>query len=219
MVKTIYRQFDSRWGSLPYPSKKTNLSNAGCGCLSVFHCAIENPKYAKLTVKQCQQFMLKYSRSGNGTDWSGIKAGLENYGYNVHWKQSDGMKEIWAALKSSKKMGVILFHSGKGPNGTVWTSSGHYIAFTDYRIKDGRHEFYCKDSGTRKHDGWYSYERSMKGCIKFVYVRFSPFTLKVEASNTCRVPALMPSMISATFSAVPGAQDLPSALIITASAS
>ena len=170
MSTKIYRQYDSRWGSLPYPSKKTNLSNSGCGCLAVYHCAIENPKYANLTVKQCYNYMYQFSKSGQGTDWAGIKKGLEHYGYKVHWNKSDGMKEIWSALKSSLNRGVILFRSGKAPNGTVWTTSGHYVAFTNYRIKDGRHEFYCKDSGTRKHDGWYSYERSMKGCIVYVYI-------------------------------------------------
>lgn len=170
MNKTIYRQYDTQWGKLPYPTKKVTLSSAGCGCLSVFHCAIENPKYKKLTVKKCQQYMIQFSRAGQGTDWSGIKTGLEHYGYKVHWKQSDGMKEIFAALKNSEKKGVILFHKGKAPNGKVWTSSGHYVAFTNYRIKDGKHQFYTKDSGPRKHDGWHSYEKSMKGCIKFVYI-------------------------------------------------
>lgn len=170
MNKTIYRQYDSRWGGLPYPTKKINLSAAGCGCLSVYHCAIENPKYKKLTVKQCQQYMIRFSRSGQGTDWGGIKTALEHYGFRVHWNQVDGMKEIFSALKDSVKMGVILFHSGKAPNGTVWTTSGHYVAFTDYKIKNGKHYFYCKDSGPRKNDGWLSYENSMKGCVKFVYI-------------------------------------------------
>ena len=170
MNKTIYRQYDSKWGDLPYPTKKITLSNAGCGCLSVYHCAIENPKYKDLTVKQCWKYMKQFSRSGRGTDWSGIKEGLEHYGYKVHWKQSDGMDEIFAALEHSRKCGVILFHDGKAPNGTVWTGSGHYVAFTDYKIKDGKHLFYTKDSGPRKNDGWHSYEKSMRGCIKFVYV-------------------------------------------------
>ena len=170
MNKTIYRQYDSQWGSLPYPSRKVNLADAGCGCLSVYHCAIENPKYKKLTVKQCWKYMKQFSRSGQGTDWSGIEAGLKHYGFRVHWRQADDMDDIFAALKNSKKMGVILFHSGKAPNGTVWTSSGHYVAFTNYKIKDGKHLFYTKDSGLRGNDGWHSYERSMKGCIKFVYI-------------------------------------------------
>lgn len=172
MSKKIYRQYDSRWGGLPYPTKKINLSNSGCGCLAVYHVAIENPKYKDLTVKQCWRYMKQFSKSGQGTDWVGIKNGLEHYGYKVHWKQSDGMTEIFKALEKSTKMGVILFHSGKAPNGTVWTSSGHYVAFTDYKIskKTGRHLFYCLDSGERKNDGWKSYEKSMRGCVKFVYV-------------------------------------------------
>ena len=188
MNKAIFRQYNSRWGNLPYPNKRVTLSNAGCGCLSVYHCAIENPKYKNLTVKQCQKYMIRFSRSGQGTDWSGIKTALEHYGYKVRWNQGDTMSDIFAALKNSAKIGVILFHSGKALNGTVWTTSGHYVAFTNYRIKNGVHQFYTKDSGIRKHDGWHSYERSMKGCIKFVYI-CNPNSVKKKTTTPAKAPA------------------------------
>lgn len=170
MNKKIYRQYDSRWGNLPYPSKPYTLSRSGCGCVAVTHCAIERDKYKNLTPKDVRKFMVKYATKGQGTLWNGITKGLEHYGYNVHWRQADTMKDIYKVLSKSLKRGVILFGSTKGPDGTVWTKDGHFIAFTAYKIEKGKHWFYLKDSGGRKHDGWYCYEKSMKGDVRQVFI-------------------------------------------------
>lgn len=170
MNKNIYRQADSRWGSLPYPTKAYSFAGNGCGCCAVLHCAIEQEKYKNLTPADARKYMVQYATKGNGTLWSGITKGLEHYGYTVHWRQSDSMNDIYKVLKNSLRRGVILFGSTKGPDGTVWTTGGHYIAFVDYRVRNGQHEFYLKDSGGRKHDGWYSYEKSMKGDVKNVWI-------------------------------------------------
>lgn len=170
MNKKIYRQYDSRWGNLPYPSKPYTLSRSGCGCVAVTHCAIERDKYKNYTPKDVRKFMVKYATKGQGTLWNGITKGLEHYGYNVHWRQADTMKDIYKVLSKSLKRGVILFGSTKGPDGTVWTTDGHFIAFTAYKIEKGKHWFYLKDSGGRKHDGWYCYEKSMKGDVRQVWI-------------------------------------------------
>lgn len=170
MNKKIYRQYDSRWGNLPYPSKPYTLSRSGCGCVAVTHCAIERDKYKNLTPKDVRKFMVKYATKGQGTLWNGITNGLEHYGYNVHWRQADTMKDIYKVLSKSLKRGVILFGSSRGADGTVWTTDGHFIAFTAYKIEKGKHWFYLKDSGGRKHDGWYCYEKSMKGDVRQVWI-------------------------------------------------
>ena len=170
MNSKIYRQADSRWGSLPYPTKRYSFAGNGCGCCAVLHCVIEQDKYKNYTPKDIRPYMVQYATKGNGTLWSGITKGLEHYGYNVHWRQSDSMSDIFKVLKNSLKRGVILFGSNRGPDGTCWTIGGHYIAFVDYRIKDGKHQFYLKDSGGRRHDGWYSYEKSMRGDVKNVWI-------------------------------------------------
>ena len=170
MNKTIYRQYDSRWGNLPYPSKPYTLSRSGCGCVAVTHCAIEREALKNFTPKRVRKYMVQFATKGQGTLWSGIKKGLEHYGYNVHWKQKDTMKDIYKVLAKSLKIGVILFGSTKGPDGTVWTTDGHFIAFTDYKVEKGKHYFYLKDSGSRKHDGWFCYEKSMKGDVRQVFI-------------------------------------------------
>ena len=94
MNKTIYRQYDDRWGNLPYPGSGSYLSDSGCGCLAVYHCAIELDKYKSLTVPQCRNYMVQFATVDNGTLWSGITAGLEHYGFKVHWREADSMIDI-----------------------------------------------------------------------------------------------------------------------------
>ncbi|MBQ0005083.1 MAG: peptidoglycan-binding protein [Clostridiales bacterium] len=182
MSSTIFRQYDSRWGSLPYPTKNSSFAGNGCGCCAVTHIAIENPKYAKLTPKDVRKYMVQYAVAGKGTLWSGIpagmnkyraidvKSGLERYGYSkpVHIEENDPMSKAFEYMKEGYTMGIILFSKGYGgtTSRTYWTAGGHYIAFTGVRnltSKDA--EMYMKDSGGRCHDGWYSYLRSMKGVV------------------------------------------------------
>lgn len=175
MNPEIYRQYDDRWGDLPYPGWGSYLSDSGCGCLAVYHCAIELKKYAGiLTVPQCRDYMVQYATVDNGTLWSGITCGLEHYGFTAHWRESDTMDDVFRELKDSCNCGVILFAkkdaAAYGPDGTLWTTIGHYIAFSDYKIENGEHKFYLKDSGPRRHDGWYSFERSMRGCCRNVWI-------------------------------------------------
>ena len=175
MNPEIYRQYDSRWGDLPYPGWGAYLSDSGCGCLAVYHCAIELKKYAgSLTVPQCRDYMVQFATVDDGTLWSGITRGLEHYGFTVHWRESDTMDDIFRELSDSCNCGVILFAkknaASYGPDGTLWTTIGHYIAFTDYKIENGEHKFYMKDSGPRNHDGWYSFEKSMRGCCRNVWI-------------------------------------------------
>ena len=171
MNKTIYRQADSRWGSLPYPTSSYKFASNGCGCCAVTHCAIENPKYANYTPADVRKYMVQFATKGHGTTWAGITKGLENYGYNVHWNQKDTMSDIWKVLKTSLKRGVILFGSSKGGTAKVtWTTSGHYVAFVDWKYENGDYWFYTKDSGGRHRDGWHSYKKHMAGDVRNVWI-------------------------------------------------
>ena len=171
MNKKIFRQYSSKWGSLPYPTKSSPFSGNGCGACSVLHCIIERSKYKKYTPKTIINYMKQFAIPGQGTTWEGIYKALKHYGMaNVKWfGSSDPMKDIFAELSKGGRIGVILFGSSRGPDGTVWTTGGHYIAFTGYKVKDGKHYFYLKDSGPRCHDGWYCYEKSMAGDVRQVW--------------------------------------------------
>lgn len=172
MNTKVYRQYDSRWGSLAYPTSYSTVSSDGCGLLSVTHCAIELSKYASSTPKQFYSYMKQYAVAGNGTRWDGIDAGLKYFIGNA--KRFYNMDSFWNEVSNGNRVGVILFRSGYGPDGTLWTSGGHYIGFTSYKYSNGKHWLYMKDSGARCHDGWYSYEDSMKGRISILWTAELP---------------------------------------------
>lgn len=175
MNPKVYRQADTRWGSLPYPTKSYKFASNGCGCCAVTHCAIENPKYANYTPADVRKYMVQFATKGHGTLWDGITKGLQYYGYNVHWNKNDSMTDIWKVLKTSLKRGVLLMGSSKGGSKhIVWTKSGHYICFVDWKYEGGDYWFYIKDSGGRykdgKRDGWFSYKQHLKGDVRNVWI-------------------------------------------------
>ena len=177
MNSALYKQADSRWGSKPYPTRDCTMSGAGCGCVACTHIVIEQEKYKNYTPESLRPWMVNqgFAIRNQGTTWSGITKTLQHYGYSVtHIGISDPMSKAWAELNKGNRIGIILFKGGRGPNGTVWTASGHYVAFTDYKVVDGKHYFYTKDSGGRNHDsakyGYYSYENSMKGVVYQMWI-------------------------------------------------
>ncbi len=182
MNTKVYRQYDSRWGNLFYPTSNSTVSSDGCGLCSVTHCAIELDKYKSSTPKDFISFMRQYAVAGNGTRWDGIDAGLNKFIGNS--KRFNDMASFWNEVDKGNRVGVILFRSGYGPDNTLWTSSGHYIAFTNYKYENNKHWLYTKDSGPRCHDGWYAYENSMRGCIQLLWTAELPKSgWKKESGN------------------------------------
>lgn len=170
---TIYRQYDSRWGELPYPVLPTTLAKAGCGCVAVTHCAMEQDKYIDYTPKTVRPFMKNYAVVGHGTEWDGINEGLKHYGMK-DVKRFDDMQAFWNELEKGHRVGVLLFNTNKAPDGRIFTTVGHYIAFVGYEKRNNRHYLYLKDSGGRANDGWLCYETSIKGCLKKMWTARVP---------------------------------------------
>ena len=149
------------------------MSGAGCGCVACTHVAMEQDRYKNWTPENLRPWMIskKFAIAGQGTKWEGITETLKHIGHSkVVRIYSDPMSVAFKELNKGNRIGVILFNSRKAPNGVRWTSCGHYVAFTAYKYEGGKHMFFCKDSGGRDHDGWYSYERSMKGCIAKMWI-------------------------------------------------
>lgn len=174
MNSKIYRQADSRWGNLPYPTKAYKFASNGCGCCACTHCIIEIPKYANYTPANIRPYMVEqgFATKGHGTTWNGITKTLEHYGFKVSTPNIDSsMTPAWNYLNKpgAPKMGVLLFRGGSR-GGVRWTNGGHYVAFLDYRVTNGKHYFYTKDSGGRHHDGWYCYETTMKGLLPKIWI-------------------------------------------------
>ncbi len=174
MNSKIYRQYDGPWAKKPYPTKKCTVSGAGCGLLACTHIAMEQEAKANWTPENLRPWMLKkgFAIAGQGTKWEGITETLKHIGHKTVVRiYNDPMSEAFKELNKGNRIGIILFKSGRGGSSKVtWTTCGHYVAFTAYKYENGLHMFYCKDSGGRKHDGWYSYERSMKGVVYKMWI-------------------------------------------------
>lgn len=164
-----YKQADSRWGSKNYNGSST-MAQAGCGC-----CAVADLAYAvdgKTNPWDVAKYMKKngFAIRNNGTAWAGIPSAMKRFGLSdvKEINVNATMKDVWAHL-SKGYCAVFLFRKGS-KGGITWTTSGHYVAVTDYKLKGGKHYLYTRDSGGRNHTGWYCYETQMKGLIPKVWV-------------------------------------------------
>lgn len=187
MRSKVFSQLDTRWRYLPYPTKRYNIGTSGCGCCSVTHVIIERDKYKSYTPKDVQPYMKQFAVSGQGTQWVGITKSLQHYGFKVI--NHPTMPDLFATLNKRKiKLGIILFRGGvKG--GIRWTASGHYVAFTDYKVVGKKHYFYTKDSGGRRHTGWYCYETQMKGLIPQIWSALPPAEKKLTPKKATKPKA------------------------------
>lgn len=174
MNSKIYRQADSRWGKLKYPSGGYTVAGSGCGLCACVHNIIEIPKYANYTPIDVRPYMVGqgFATKGHGTTWNGITKTLEHYGFTVAVPNiNSSMTAAWNYLNKpgAPKQGVLLFRAGTR-GGVRWTSGGHYVSFLDYKVVNGKHYFYTKDSGGRHHDGWYCYETTMRGLLPKIWI-------------------------------------------------
>lgn len=161
-----YKQADSRWGKKNY-NGSSSMATAGCGPTSVAMLA-----YAvdgKTNPWDVAKYMKSngYAIRNNGTAWAGIPSAMKHFGL-INVKEVSKMTDVWSYM-SQGYAAVFLFRGGS-KGGITWTSSGHYVAVTDYKVKDGKHYLYTRDSGGRNHTGWYCYETQMKGLIPKIWV-------------------------------------------------
>lgn len=165
MSKT-FRQYDSRWGKRNYNGSST-MAAAGCGptaCADVIY-----NLDTKITPWKTAKWMKAhgYAIYGSGTAWAGIPACLKAFGCK-DVRNPQTMKEVFKIMNQYGYRAVFLFRRGtKG--GVTWTTSGHYLCASKMKIKNGKHYFYMRDPGQRKHDGYFCYETQMAGLIVEVW--------------------------------------------------
>ena len=170
-----YKQADSRWGKKNYNGSST-MAAAGCGPTSyAIILSHINPKITPIiTMKYMQTHgdkdHKKFALYGQGTAWNGIPSCLKFYGaQNVQYVNvNSSMTKVWELMKKGY-VGVFLF-SGGSRGGITWTTAGHYVAVTNYKVKDGKHYVYTRDPGGRNHTGWYCYETQMRGLVSKVWL-------------------------------------------------
>ena len=159
MGSANFKQYDSRWGRNAYAGH--NMIASGCGPTAIADLVYSiNQGVTPWTVAQWLATH-GYASNGDGTYWSGIKAALEAYGFSVNWHNS--MTQLFTDLANGQ-YGILLFKRGT-VGGVTWTLGGHFVAVRDYKVVNGEHWLYIGDPGQRNHDGWYCYERHMRGLI------------------------------------------------------
>ncbi len=167
MNPRIIDQGDKQWANLPYRTLPYTVVKEGCGLCAVTMCAMEMGKYWNYTPLDTIDFMRQYATNGDGTEGAGIDAGLDKYVGNH--KRFYDMAPFWNEVSKGNRIGVILFNDNIPPDGKEWTLSGHYVMFNQYKYENGQHWLYTKDSSWRAKSGFYSYERSMAGCISVLW--------------------------------------------------
>lgn len=170
MNKTCYKQYDTRWASLPYPRKPWLIRNCGCGEVSICNSIIEMASFANQTPKSIQPYMKQYAESrGNGTYHYGIPTAMKHYGMTEVSEHST-MQKLWNELKRGNRVAVLLMGSRlAGSKRVKWTGSGHFVAVTAYKEEGGKHWVYVKDSASTSsyRNGWITYEDNIRGaCLK-----------------------------------------------------
>ena len=178
-----YKQADARWGRKNY-NGSSSMATAGCGPTSVAMLA-----YAvdgKTTPWDVAKYMQKhgYAIRNNGTAWAGIPAAMKAFGLTDVKNVSD-MEDVWRYM-SKGYCAVFLFRGGSR-GGVTWTTAGHYVAVTGYKVQSGKHYLYTRDSGGRNHTGWYAYETTMRGLIPQIWVGKVP-NMKVKPTTPAPAP-------------------------------
>ena len=170
MNSTCYKQYDTRWASLPYPKKPWLIRNCGCGEVSICNAIIDMKQFANETPKTIQPYMKQFAESrGNGTYHYGIPTAMKHFGMTEVTEHAT-MSKLWAELRKGGRDAVLLMGSrSAGSKKVKWTGCGHFVAVTAYKEVNGKHWVYVKDSASTSsyRNGWITYEGNIKGaCLK-----------------------------------------------------
>ena len=170
MNSTCYKQYDTRWASLPYPRKPWLIRNCGCGEVSICNAIIDMKQYANETPKTIQPYMKQFAESrGNGTYHYGIPTAMKHFGMTEVAEHAT-MSKLWAELRKGGRNAVLLMGSrSAGSKGVKWTGCGHFVEISGYKEEGGKHWVYVKDSASTSsyRNGWITYEDNIRGaCLK-----------------------------------------------------
>ena len=170
MNSTCYKQYDTRWASLPYPKKPWLIRNCGCGEVSICNAIIDMKQYANETPKTIQPYMRQFAESrGNGTYHYGIPTAMKHFGMTEVAEHAT-MSKLWAELRKGGRDAVLLMGSrSAGSKGVKWTGCGHFVEISGYKEEGGKHWVYVKDSASTSsyRNGWITYEDNIRGaCLK-----------------------------------------------------
>ena len=168
MRMSNYKQYNTKWAKLPYPTAPHYIKECGCGEVAIANAINASYKNKGETPKSilpyCKQFA---APNGDGTYWSAPPTMMKHYGMTEVKEHAD-MASLWKELAKGDRVAIYLMSNRlAGSNGVKWTGSKHFVCSTNYRKNDSKHEVYMKDSNTTSElrNGWISYEDNMRNAV------------------------------------------------------
>lgn len=176
MSKT-FNQAD--WGKV----NGISMAASGCGPSSLAS-IIFNKDTSITPVKVAKWLYNKGYFYTSGTTRTGITAALNYYGFeSIYYKPEHAGGAIWhEAMKKMKAAKgdwwaiFLVVGTANGGKDNLWTSGGHYLAITDYKLG----KLYVRDSGSKHRTGYYDPEslRYDTNCIWFIRKKEAKSTYK-----------------------------------------
>lgn len=184
-----YKQYDTRWAKLAYPRKPWTIGYCGCGEVAICNCITKTAKYRDATPKTIQPYCKQFAEPhGNGTYFSGIPKMLAHYGFS-EVKEHQTMNSLWKELSKGKRVAIYLMGNRKGGSkGVHWTGSAHFVCSTAFKVENGKHYVYVKDSNStsKLRNGWVSYEENLRGDVSRVWSGKLPKTFADKIMQACK---------------------------------
>ena len=180
MIKPVdYKQYDTKWGSLPYAvdGESSTIKSAGCGptALANVLAAIVSPYIDPVTCASWAR-MKGYKVYKSGTSYNYPAAQAAVYGVtvkrlntsNVYGKLTNIAHDH--ALAELKKGNWLIVCMGKG----LWTSSGHFVVV--YGYENGK--VYINDPASTKANRVCNTWELFKSQVKYYWVVEVPDKIK-----------------------------------------
>ena len=185
-----FTQGASPWGRKPYPGGADDMSSSGCGPTSIAN-ILANSISPTITPLDTWKYMNTqgYGIPDRGSTWAGMTATLRHFGVECTQLSYPSGEQIFNHMNKGKRFAIFSFGGGT-QGGVTWTLGGHFVAATGYKVENGNHYFYTRDSnGSRNNNGWHSFEKTMSSLVVGAWICTSKsnpdaFTTNAEKGGT-----------------------------------
>ena len=183
-VSVIYRQHCKDWISKINTREGLRMNRSGCGPCSMAN-VIANSINPNITPVQTWNYLYAHGYiAPKGTSWEGIRKCLSNFGVSqIQITNYPAPSAMWKEFNKGNRFAILLFKKGT-QGGVKWTKGGHYVAATGYKVENGKHWFFTRDSGSHHNDGWHCYETTMSNLLKAIWICYSSTNKGAFANNT-----------------------------------
>lgn len=173
-MSVTFLQFDKRWKNKLFPKRNKRRSTYGTsGCCPCFIAAILENYVPDILPTDVGDYISSIggATQGGATYWPtppkafkhwGVESKQLNTANQYRKRNTKAEKDFIQCLKADGRGGILF---GK----SQFTAGGHYVACTDYRIKNGKFQVYLRDSGLRRKTGWWNWS-AIQGNVKIFYI-------------------------------------------------